>query len=82
MNDLELISRINLLQSEFTKSESIIAEFILTNHEKIESMTVSELAMNTYCTSSMVSKFVKKSGYTNFNDFKAGLKNTIKKLPN
>lgn len=57
-------------QKKFTEREKIIAAYILENSEKVIHMSSRELARNTFTNATTIVRFVKKLGYSSYNDFK------------
>ncbi|MBM6842164.1 MurR/RpiR family transcriptional regulator [[Clostridium] spiroforme] len=55
---------------KFTEREKIIAAYILENSEKVIHMSSRELARNTFTNATTIVRFVKKLGYSSYNDFK------------
>ena len=55
---------------KFTEREKMIAAYILENSEKVIHMSSRELARNTFTNATTIVRFVKKLGYSSYNDFK------------
>lgn len=68
-----LISDKLKIQSNFSNSETIIANFLLDNLYEIKDYTIYDLAESTFCSISTISRFCKKLGFTNYRDFKIQL---------
>lgn len=57
-------------QMHFTNNEKIIMNYILEKKQKIQNMTVKELAKETFTSPASLVFFAKKMGYSGWNDFK------------
>lgn len=57
-------------QIGFSELEKKVADYVIANKEKVLSMTLNQLADATYVSTATVSRFCRKLGEKNFNDFK------------
>ncbi len=57
-------------RSDFTQSETLIAEFFLNNQTIIDKSTVREIADTIYVAPSSIIRFAKKLGFSGYNDLK------------
>lgn len=62
---LEKIGKLKL-----TSTESALVSFLLSNSEMIASIQLNELAKQAYVSSATISRFVRKLGFKNYNDFR------------
>lgn len=62
---LEKIGRLKL-----TNAEASLVSFLLSNSEMLVSIQLSELAKQAYVSSATISRFVRKLGFKNYNDFR------------
>ena len=65
MTILEKIGRLKL-----TSTESSLVSFLLSNSEMLVSIQLNELAKLAYVSSATISRFVRKLGFKNYNDFR------------
>lgn len=68
-----IILKIQSLQSSFTVSEAQIANFIISNPDKVISSTISDLARLTKTSEASINRFCKKIGIKGFNRLKISL---------
>lgn len=61
------------IQSNFSNSETIIANFILDNLYEIKDYTIYDFAESTFCSISTISRFCKKLGFDNYRKFQIQL---------
>lgn len=69
---MSLLSRLKE-QNNFTEREKLISQYIIENSEQIINMSSRELANRTLTNSTTIVRFVKKIGYSSYNDFKVHL---------
>ena len=65
MTILEKIGNLTL-----TSTESSLVSFLLSNSEMLVSIQLNELAKQAYVSSATISRFVRKLGFKNYNDFR------------
>ena len=58
---------------EFSQSEKQIAKYILNHGEEVLSMSVKELAKETYTSPATIVRLCKKIGLDGYNDFKSNI---------
>lgn len=66
---MSLLSRIEY-QSGFSELEKKIADYLIEHKEDVIHMNLKELAKATYTSTATISRFCKKVGEKNFNDFR------------
>lgn len=66
----QVIEKINEIYNILTPRHKIIADYILSNHEKLPSLTARKLAEETNSVPSSIVSFSKKIGYKGFNELK------------
>ncbi|MGN1183266.1 MAG: MurR/RpiR family transcriptional regulator [Faecalibacillus sp.] len=64
-------------QQNFTPLEKEIADFVIHHKEEIANLTITELANLTYSSPSTISRFCKKIGERNYNDFRVHIASAI-----
>lgn len=64
-------------RTDFTASENTIAQYILNNTNKMEKMTIQELARETFTSNASIIRFAQKMGMEGFKDFKIRLVQSI-----
>ena len=57
----------------FTKKESAIADYVLSNTKQVSKMTISEIAKELGFADSTIFQFTRKLGYKSFRDFRNDL---------
>lgn len=67
-------------QSNFSNTEKGVHNFIIANSEKIQKMSIRELAKETFTTTTTIMRYCKKIGYSGFEDFKINIRNDVKDL--
>ncbi|MGU8794070.1 MurR/RpiR family transcriptional regulator [Clostridium perfringens] len=67
---MKILSMINSLQNEFTKSEKKMSKYLLEDKELIIQSTLTELSKITDVSESTIIRLCKKFGYSGFRDFK------------
>lgn len=70
MVEISCIEKIRGNMNRFTKSEKKIAEYVLSNYEKVMTYNISELADNAKVSDASVVRFCKTVGYKGYQDFK------------
>ena len=70
---MSLLSRIEY-QSGFSELEKKIADYLIEHKEDVIHMNLKELAKATYTSTATISRFCKKVGEKNFNDFRVHLR--------
>ena len=71
-------SKIAQCMSSLTRSEQIIADYILQNQEQVCNMTALELARNTSTSPATIVRFCRSIGYDGYNDLKTSLFATMR----
>ena len=66
---MKILSMINSLQNEFTKSEKKMSKYLLEDKELIIQSTLTELSKITDVSESTISRLCKKVGYSGFRVF-------------
>lgn len=67
-------------QSNFSNTEKGVHNFVIANSEKIQKMSIRELAKETFTTTTTIMRYCKKIGYSGFEDFKINIRNDVKDL--
>lgn len=73
MNKPPVTLQIKSMYRDFSKKESLIADFILKNPKNVSRMTISEIASEVGLAGSTVFQFTRKLGYKGFRDFRNDL---------
>lgn len=67
-------------QDSFSNAEKEVNNFVITNSERIQKLSIRELARETFTTTTTIMRYCKKIGYSGFEEFKINIKNDIKDL--
>lgn len=70
---VQVLSIVKSHQNEFTKTEKVVADFILENPSIVVSLTTKNLAVQTGTSEAAVIRFCKRIGINSFTDFKIAL---------
>ena len=70
------------LQKHFDLSENeiVIATYMIEHSEEIPKLSSREFAKRTYTSATSIIRFIKKLGYSNYNEFKYNIGNVLKNL--
>lgn len=68
-----IIIKIKTNSRNFTKKESAIADYVLSNTKQVSKMTISEIAKELGFADSTIFQFTRKLGYKSFRDFRNDL---------
>jgi len=71
-----LANRITSYNDKLSKSDTMIAEFLLKNSEKVSKLSIQELANLTGTSTATLSRFAKKIGYGSYQDLKFDISNS------
>lgn len=66
--------------SNFSNAEKEVNNYVLSNLELLQKMSIRELAKETFTTTTTIMRYCKKIGYSGFEDFKINIKNDLKDL--
>lgn len=69
----EFLKSIKLISVDLTRQEKKIAQVVLSDPEKVQTMTILELAKKAKVGTATISRFAKHVGYVDFADFKSYL---------
>ncbi|WP_246367009.1 MurR/RpiR family transcriptional regulator [Paraliobacillus salinarum] len=70
---VQVLSIVKSYQNEFTKTEKVVADFILENPSIVVSLTTKNLAVQTGTSEAAIIRFCKRIGINSFTDFKIAL---------
>lgn len=70
---MDVLAIISSYFPSLTKSEQKVAQYVLANPDSIEEMAIQELAKKASIGESTIIRFVRKVGYTGYQDFKLAL---------
>lgn len=74
---INIIDYLEFHFEEFTSTQKRIADYVLSNHQKVLFLTADELALKINTTSSSVVRFAQEIGYNGFPDFRKDLRSLI-----
>ncbi len=80
INDDKYLYRIDKQLSDFTKTEKIIADYILKNPHKIIDMTVNDLADVTNVSTASIVRFSRKMTHQGFQELKIAISRYLPKI--
>lgn len=81
MADRRLFAHIESAMNQFTASEQVIANFLLTNRQTIPFETANSLAAKLAISPATVGRFCRRLGYDNFRELKAAFKFDVAVAP-
>ncbi|NKB63891.1 MAG: SIS domain-containing protein [Gammaproteobacteria bacterium] len=74
---IDIISRVRQLEQQFSKREQLVADFVLSNLEKVSALSQFEIAEATGVSVATVNRFCVTLGCRGFRDFKIGLAQSV-----
>ena len=76
---MDLLERLRST-AELTQTEQVLAEFVLSNPEEVTHLSSRELARRTFTSPTAVSRFCRKLGFANFNEFKVNVVSDLRRV--
>lgn len=70
----KLIERMSKEKDSYGYSHRHLAQYIITHHEEVPTMTISALSKKAYCSASSVSRLINKLGFDSYYEFCSELK--------